>query len=73
MAGCRRHRTTMSYRSDYRQRRLLTGHFITVTGGEDGEKRGRTRERGLKTEREVRKTQLEESAWKKQQCLVVAG
>lgn len=54
----------MSYRGDYRQRRLLTGHFITVTGGEGGEKEREKEERGRKTEREVRKTQLEESAGK---------
>lgn len=37
----------MSYRGDYRQRRLLTGHFITVTGREEGEKRRRKRREGL--------------------------
>lgn len=58
MACCRHRGAAMSYRGDYRQRRLLTGHFITVTGGKQREKG----ERGRKTEGEVRKTQLEESA-----------
>ena len=43
MTRCRRCGAAMSYCGDYRQRRLLTGHFITVTGREKVEKRERKR------------------------------
>ncbi len=57
MARCRLHGAAMSYRGDYQQRRLLTGHFITVTAGERGEKRERKRREGDKnTERSKKNT-----------------
>lgn len=52
MACCQYRGAAMSYRGDYRQRRLLTGHFITVTGGEQGERRRRKRRAGLKKKSE---------------------
>ena len=58
MACCRRHGAAMSYRGDYRQRRLLTGHFITVTGGEEGESRERKRREGLKNRKRSKKNTI---------------
>lgn len=62
MACCRRRSAAMSYRGDYRQRRLLTGHFITVTGGEGGEKRERERREG-----EKQKEKWEKHNWRRAQ------
>ena len=62
MTCCWRCSTAMSYCGDYRQTWLLTGHFITVNGREKREKREKKGVRDRKREREVRKTQLDESA-----------
>lgn len=58
MACCRRRGAAMSYRGDYRQRRLLTGHFITVTGGEGGERGERKRREGQKNTKGSKKNTI---------------
>lgn len=58
MACCRRRGAAMSYRGDYRQRRLLTGHFITVTGREEGEEGERKRRGGQKNRKRSKKNTI---------------
>lgn len=73
MACCRRRSAAMSYRGDYRQRRLLTGHFITVTGGEESEKRERKRREGHKNRKRSKKNTIGGECRGRQRWLVVAG
>lgn len=73
MACCRRRSAAMSYRGDYRQRRLLTGHFITVTGGEGDKKRERKRREGQKNRKRSEKNTIGGERRERQRWLVVAG
>lgn len=70
MACCLRCSSAMSYCGDYQQRRLLAGHFITVTGREEGEKRERKRREGQKNSK---KNTIVAECRGRQRWLVVAG
>lgn len=58
MACCRHRGAAMSYRGDYGPRRLLTGHFITVTGRQEGEKRERKRREVQKNRKRSKKNTI---------------